>query len=456
MYIDDLSDGELDYELKIRGEATDCDLAVKERTLRSRINEENCGKKIKPPTSNLPPVEDLLTCLKKTEQLVDTMKNGGEKMDKFVKHKLVSKLLHLRSRAPRIKAWDFDSMTKVNSIEGTVMGLLTQLREKKETQHRNGLQESATVLGEDDESEDEREVTVRKQSTDELEVTRQKLAEVQWELEKIRNQQLNTTVVSQESSENVRNQQTSILRSQPGTYASNYAKELARELSQKVQLNQRPVAQQQQQQTQQHHQRIQAQQQHEKDQQFQQQFSRINIQEWTSTAGNRNTDFRQPQINQRETVQQPATRGYSDTFQNQTRHTRNHTEQWHNNDTYQEGNRNGPNYDQRDEQNRWRAPRPNPDQFSSQQDNSFAQGYQNYENQYDRNYKPLPVHKWNISFSGAGGRLELLDFLEKVDIFSSIERTPKHEILRSAFHLFKGDAVRRIEKFHTTKNAEIT
>jgi hypothetical protein len=39
MYIDDLSDGELEYELKIRDEATDCDLAVKERKLRSRINE---------------------------------------------------------------------------------------------------------------------------------------------------------------------------------------------------------------------------------------------------------------------------------------------------------------------------------------------------------------------------------------------------------------------------------
>jgi hypothetical protein len=51
----------------------------------------------------------------------------------------------------------------------------------------------------------------------------------------------------------------------------------------------------------------------------------------------------------------------------------------------------------------------------------------------------LPVHKWNKSFSGAGGRLELLDFLEKVDIFSLVERT-KHEILRSAFNLFKRNA----------------
>jgi hypothetical protein len=56
------------------------------------------------------------------------------------------------------------------------------------------------------------------------------------------------------------------------------------------------------------------------------------------------------------------------------------------------------------------------------------------------NFKPLPESKWNITFSGEEDRLELLDFLEKIDIFSSVERTRKNEVLRSAFHLFKGQA----------------
>jgi hypothetical protein len=162
-------------------------------------------------------------------------------------------------------------MTQVNSIEYNVVGLLTQIREKKETQPRNGLQKLAAALSEDDESEDEPEVTIRRQSTNELEVTCQKLVEVQQELEKMRNHHLNTTVVSQKSSENVTNQQTSILGNQSVAYASNYAKRLERELSQKVQLDQRTVVQQQQQQRQ--HQQIQAQQQHEKDHQFQQQLT---------------------------------------------------------------------------------------------------------------------------------------------------------------------------------------
>jgi hypothetical protein len=63
-----------------------------------------------------------------------------------------------------------------------------------------------------------------------------------------------------------------------------------------------------------------------------------------------------------------------------------------------------------------------------------------YENQHEINFKPLPVIKWNITFSGEEDRLELLDFLKKIDIFSSIESTPKNEVLRSAFYLFKGQA----------------
>jgi hypothetical protein len=71
-------------------------------------------------------MEDLLTCIRKTEQLVDIMKNDCGKMNKFVQQKMV-KLLHLMSRAPRIKTWDLDLMTQVNSIENNVVGLLTQI-----------------------------------------------------------------------------------------------------------------------------------------------------------------------------------------------------------------------------------------------------------------------------------------------------------------------------------------
>jgi hypothetical protein len=61
-----------------------------------------------------------------------------------------------------------------------------------------------------------------------------------------------------------------------------------------------------------------------------------------------------------------------------------------------------------------------------------------YEDFYARNFKPLPISRWNLKFEGDGATL--LDFLNKVEIFSVLERTPKYEILRSAFYLFGGPA----------------
>jgi hypothetical protein len=38
-----------------------------------------------------------------------------------------------------------------------------------------------------------------------------------------------------------------------------------------------------------------------------------------------------------------------------------------------------------------------------------------YENQYERNFKLLPVSKWNITYTGEKG-LELLELLDRIDI----------------------------------------
>lgn len=70
-----------------------------------------------------------------------------------------------------------------------------------------------------------------------------------------------------------------------------------------------------------------------------------------------------------------------------------------------------------------------------------------------RSTQNLPVHKWNIRFSGDGRGLELNDFLSQIRFLSRTESVGPSELLRNAYHLFEGDAKNWVRAFYDRYNS---
>jgi hypothetical protein len=63
----------------------------------------------------------------------------------------------------------------------------------------------------------------------------------------------------------------------------------------------------------------------------------------------------------------------------------------------------------------------------------------------------LPVHKWGLKFSGDRSGFAVLDFIRKVRGLSKAENVQLHDVRKSAYHLFSGDA----EKWYDANQAKL-
>lgn len=81
--------------------------------------------------------------------------------------------------------------------------------------------------------------------------------------------------------------------------------------------------------------------------------------------------------------------------------------------------------------------------FGDQPSLNFNESENRFGNHLDLgrfNHKSIPVHKWDIKFSGDGVGLSLNDFLAQVEIYRRAERMLNEDIYDAIHHLLKGKA----------------
>lgn len=61
---------------------------------------------------------------------------------------------------------------------------------------------------------------------------------------------------------------------------------------------------------------------------------------------------------------------------------------------------------------------------------------------YNKNFKSVPVYKWNLKFKGKGDTISFNSFLEQVDEYCKSRNVDKVQLFNSARDLFEGDALR--------------
>jgi hypothetical protein len=124
---DDLTESEIDYELKIRGENLQSSLPIKKQSLRALLRNE-----IHPPSegTNQNPLLYLHSCTSHLHSLQQDLLNGPSN-DQFSNSKIASRLIHLRDRLGRIQPHDNHTQERVKNLKKDVMQTLTDINDQK-------------------------------------------------------------------------------------------------------------------------------------------------------------------------------------------------------------------------------------------------------------------------------------------------------------------------------------